>query len=245
MEGLSNRSVLTVWERGQGQHPLERSLTILATALPECSREELANLSIGTRDALLLDLNRNTFGDRLDIWVSCPACRERLEFDVRTSNLLAMTKGHQSADHTLKHHGFDLRFRLPNSYDLAAAIREPDPDSACRRLIDAVVIQASRDGRPSSIDRLIDGEADLLSEALMNADPLCEIQFNLSCPSCGHTWAPIFDAGAYLWSKIEVCAVQLLSEVHILARAYAWSEEEILSLSDTRRNRYLGLIEAL
>jgi len=37
---------------------------------------------------------------------------------------------------------------------------------------------------------------------------------------------------------------RLLVEVHALASAYGWSEQEILSLSDARRRLYLEMVQA-
>ena len=45
---------LSVWEHGLESRPYERALALLAAACPENSPEELASLTIGQRDALLL-----------------------------------------------------------------------------------------------------------------------------------------------------------------------------------------------
>ena len=46
MRPLSAHDLLRVWELGEDQHPLDRALTILATACPELTWDELATLSI-------------------------------------------------------------------------------------------------------------------------------------------------------------------------------------------------------
>ena len=48
---LSPQKILDVWETGRQQHELDRALTLLAAAHPELSRDELADLTIGERDA--------------------------------------------------------------------------------------------------------------------------------------------------------------------------------------------------
>ena len=62
MRALSAAELLSVWERGTGQPPHERALSLLAAACPESSRDELAILSIGERDKRLLTLRAWTFG---------------------------------------------------------------------------------------------------------------------------------------------------------------------------------------
>jgi hypothetical protein len=52
----------------------------------------------------------------------------------------------------------------------------------------------------------------------------------------------LFDAGSFFWSELGAWARRLLHEIHSLARAYGWSESEILTLSPARRQAYLELI---
>jgi hypothetical protein len=65
MRPLSPQDLLLVWERGQRQHPMDRALTLLSAAYPDRKSAELAQLSIGQRDSLLLSLRSRTFGDTL------------------------------------------------------------------------------------------------------------------------------------------------------------------------------------
>ena len=47
-----------------------------------------------------------------------------------------------------------------------------------------------------------------------------------------------------LWAEISARAQHLLREVHLLASAYGWSEQQILELSPTRRASYLRMVSA-
>ena len=87
MHPLSAQQILRIWEIGQGQHPLDRALTLLAFACPEHRTEDLAALSIGQRDAALLDLRRLTLGAQLNGFAACPQCGEKLEFQVEAADL--------------------------------------------------------------------------------------------------------------------------------------------------------------
>ena len=53
------------------------------------------------------------------------------------------------------------------------------------------------------------------------------------------------NAGDVLWSELQSRAERLLLDVDALARAYGWTEPEILALSSTRRAAYLQLTGAL
>jgi hypothetical protein len=73
-------------------------------------------------------------------------------------------------------------------------------------------------------------------------DPLAEVLLDLHCPECGHQWQMVFDIVSYFWSELSVRARRLLYDVHALAQAYGWRESDILSMSDTRRQFYLGMV---
>jgi hypothetical protein len=73
-------------------------------------------------------------------------------------------------------------------------------------------------------------------------DPLAEIRISLTCPQCNHKWDAWFDIAGYFWAEIQDWAEKTLAAVHQLARAYGWSEGEILELSPVRRQLYLGMI---
>jgi hypothetical protein len=75
-------------------------------------------------------------------------------------------------------------------------------------------------------------------------DPQADIRIALTCPQCGHGWNAQFDISGYLWTEIDQWAHQTLNAVHRLARAYGWSERDILELSPVRRQLYLGLIDS-
>ena len=62
------------------------------------------------------------------------------------------------------------------------------------------------------------------------------------CVACEHRWQAPFDPAAFLFREVEAAVSRLTSEVHQLARAYAWSEESILAMGATRRRRYLDLV---
>ncbi len=76
------------------------------------------------------------------------------------------------------------------------------------------------------------------------ADPLAEIRLHFDCPACSASFDENLDLGDFVWAEIESQAKQVLREVHLLARAYGWSESEILALSPARRSTYLEIVLA-
>lgn len=84
MRNLSAAELLTAWEHALGQSPVQQALVLLIAAYPEYFPEQLAQFSVGQRDACLLTLRERLFGSRLNSVTPCPQCQQHIElaFDV-------------------------------------------------------------------------------------------------------------------------------------------------------------------
>lgn len=87
MRALSAGELLTVWEQGLMQQPVQQALALLRAALPEISDSQLAQLSIGHRDALLLTLREGIFGSQIQSIATCNKCGERLQLTFEIENI--------------------------------------------------------------------------------------------------------------------------------------------------------------
>jgi hypothetical protein len=47
---------------------------------------------------------------------------------------------------------------------------------------------------------------------------------------------------SFVWAELEAQAHRLLHEIDVLARAYGWSEPEVLALGERRRAAYVSLV---
>lgn len=264
MRALSPAEILAVWEAGRPQHELDRALTLLlAAASPSpgetttvVSREELAELPVGERDARLLRLRALTLGPMAEGFAECPGCGQPVEFSVDTTALASPSEHGES---TTKVHELAaanghpaIRFRLPTSRDLAEIVTAPDAAHGLQRLVGRCVLTATAavngDGADESASSsretgLSPETVEAVSLAMAEADPRAEIILALECPGCRHRWPMLFEVISFFWRELAVRAQRLLREVDALARAYGWSEREILSLSARRRQSYLELIE--
>jgi hypothetical protein len=239
MRHLSAHDLLRVWEVGEEQHPIDRALMVLAAAFPELTWEELAKLSIGERDARLLTVRERTYGPRLEGFVECPRCSESLEFDVTVADLRA---GEPAAgEQELASDGFELRFRLPDSRDLAAVLGCRDAAAAHDLLLQRCVLEARREGTPVAGNELPADITAELARSMSERDPQAEVLIDLRCPSCQHCWQALFDIATFFWTELVAQAQRLLREVHALARAYGWREADILAMSARRRQLYLEM----
>ena len=231
---LTDRQLLDVCGRGRERHPLDRALLLLAAALPEEEAGRLADLTLAERDRALLALRAATFGRRLTSYIDCASCGERLEFQLDTANLLAISEN-APAPAVVQLGG--LRFRLPTSRDLARIAEVSEEGEASRLLAGLCCIDGGEAALPNELI------ADL-EEAFARADPGGNIQLDFDCPACHRSWEEVFDIGEYFWEELETSSRRLIAQVHRLASAYGWSERDILSLGAVRRAMYLELVDA-
>ncbi len=268
MRVLSASELLGVWERGLTQSPVHRALGLLSVANPENTPIQLAELSIGQRDGLLLTLREWTFGSQIQSVATCPQCSDRLELsfeisDIRVPEIVQekpkvsllprwLHKNHQPERRSsvVKFADYEVQFQLPNSLDLAACLDllpalNPGSDNTTspqRILLERCLLVAHHRGKQQSIDKLPPEAIDAVITQMAEEDPQANVQLNLTCPSCGHQWRSHFDIVSFFWTEIHAWAIRTLREIHTIAAAYGWSEAEILAMNPYRRYLYLEMV---
>lgn len=242
--------VRDVWEAGQKKPAWYRALLILGAMDSGRSLEEWANLSIGWRNAYLLQLREKWFGSQMGCVDRCPHCGAPNEFEINVQDLLSVQAGALAEDHGTPQDEsgrglrttqgeLEIKFRLLTSYDLAEISACRDWDKGRAWGITGCIEALLCNGEPMDITELTEEEIAVLGDCLDEADPLSCTSYFLNCSECGEEWQGEFDIVRYLWQELTGVVLRLLDDVDILARAYGWSEEEILSLSKPRRAYYL------
>jgi len=244
MRALSAGELLDVWEAGLAQAPTERALALLVAACPGSSPDGLASLSIGQRDAKLLMLRERLWGSQMEGVVVCPGCRERLELTLDTREILSCSPPTPRAEIPLNIAGYNVTFRLPSSLDVMSATGRVDPEACRALLLQRCLLSAQQGGAAVESHQLPPDVVLGVAKSMAEADPLADIQLQVTCPSCKRGWGALFDVVSFLWTEIEAWAWRILSDVHTLASAYGWSERDILALSPTRRQFYLEMVGA-
>lgn len=240
MGGLSASDLIRISEAAQGQRPLDQALTILRAGFPEADGESLADLAIHDRDCRLFELREQTLGARLQGRAECPQCRASLEFEICTTDFPdAGASG--KAEHTFESDGVRVTFHVPTSRDVAA-VAGVSPQEGRRRLAERCIVKIDREGAAASLEEFADDLIEKTASRLCEVAPRAETLVNVACPACTFRWKIMLDIGSFFATEIEALARRLLLEVHTLARAYGWSEREILSLSARRRHAYLELV---
>lgn len=239
MRRISTAELLQIWEYGQDRDVLHKSLLLLTTSCPPADWNTVVQWPVGTRDGLLIQFREQFFGDRTVNNAVCPACSETLEWEMKTSDLLSQ-KPVEWVDipvFSAIFEAFSLQFRLPNSADFLGDI----PDKPFQ-LIRNCIISAQKKGKGCDVDTLPENILQLIESRMETEDPNANLIFNLNCPTCSYRWQVVFDILTYLWKELDAWARQRLQEVFILARAFGWSEHDILSMNAKRRQFYLEMI---
>jgi len=240
---FSAAELLNVWEQARSLPPADCALSLLTLVDRETPREQLAQFSVGRRDAALLKLREGVFGSRMTGHASCPACGQPMEMSFTVAEVRSPPPSEPAEPFTADFGEHEIRFRLPNSSDLASLVPGEDLAIQKRRLIQRCVLDATHQGQPLAADELPGDTVSAISERMSELDPQGDVQLALSCPQCAHRWHAPLDVASFVWSEIQAWAVRLLRDVHVLASAYGWREADILALSPWRRQAYLEFLE--
>ncbi len=206
------------------------------------ARPDVEDWTLGRRDAALARIYAALYGEGVDATVRCTGCDALLEFETTIAALFADVPDEwvQPGSFCLRHDGYAVTLRPVRVGDVLAL--PATPAAAVETVLRRCVIGAQRDAVPVAPEALPAGVRDAVSTALNAADPNGDILVSLSCGECGTALSVPFDIGTFLWEALERSALQTLTDVHILAAAYGWSERDILAMPENRRRRYLEFV---
>lgn len=246
---LGADELLVLWEHALGQRAAVRDDALLKAL----DGPGLAPRRLGERNARLLGLHVRCFGSELVLLSHCPACGSAAEFGSDCEALASqfLPSLAEPAPHRLEAHGHAIEFRLPEAADIdaaalstATAMDATDDDAFAQALLARCVVACTHDGAPVPTHALPTALLDALSQRMEALDPAASVSFALECPACANPWSARLDVGQLLWQKLQASAERVLLDVDALARAYGWTEPEVLRLSPTRRAAYLQLAAA-
>lgn len=231
--------LLALWESGIACETWARADALLSAT------GDTAPRTLGQRTRALLRLHASLFGADVELISHCPACHAAAHFRVDCGTLLdRLPAAADAPTHRLEIDGHVLEFRLPAAADVAAAASEGTDEAFARRVIDRCVLTCTHEGASSAVRELPDDVLDAISQRMDALDPAASVSFAVDCPACGAHWDAPLDSGQLLWQKVQAAAERLFVDIDALARAYGWTEQEVLSLPPVRRAAYLQIVSA-
>ncbi len=240
----STRRLLDAWESLRSVTPAQRAIELAAIARPDVATNQIGEWSVGARDGALMGLRSVLFGPGADAVGMCPECSERIEFDIDIDELRSVSVGTEHDEVVLATDGWVVNSRVPRASDLVAIESATSAEDAAEMLWRRCVVSVRHESRPSAVDELPAAVRSSVVERWEQLDPLADVRLDLVCPACGAVSQQAFDVASYVWVEVDGWARRLLADVHVLARAYGWSEDEIVSLSPLRRRCYLEMVAA-
>jgi hypothetical protein len=197
-------------------------------------------LTPADRDALVWELRRRTFGERVDLVLDCPHhdCGATMDVDFDAD---ALPVGSSTPpDHVVvAWKGGEVRARMPLVSDLDD-IAEAD-DHSRLRLLRARCLAA---GGHDDVQAFLDTE-DLwqrLEAEMERRAPQLEHEIEAVCPTCGRDFTTAFSPVQSLLAEVLRRRSELEHDIHLLSLHYHWPLHEILRLARPRRRRYVGLL---
>lgn len=211
--------------------PAFRRLDLLLSA--QCSVGEIAQDTPGGRNRRYLALHRDLVGRTMEAQARCPKCATLCEFPLPREEMLASDGAEAAREIELTHAGETYRFRLPRMTDIEALAPDIGSDE-----IGCVVAQACRIGEGDVLPKSV---VSRLNDALDEADPLASPTFEVKCEECSQAFSASVDLAGFVAREFDLLLDRVLRDVDRLARAYGWSEAEVLAIPPSRRTRYLAM----
>lgn len=228
--------LLHAWEHGMHAPAAGRALLLMATACDD-GEQALARWTIGQRDRLLLDLRELLFGPHVECLTTCPHCGEAIELELGTADI-RLPHGEPGRAYPVSLDDYDVRFRLPDSTDVLS-LDGTSLEAAEQQMLARCVLDVRKGDEQVPAEALPASVAAAVIQMMSEVDPQAEVLLDVACPACAATTPAPFDIVSHVWTELSAWAMRMLSEVHVLASAYGWSEADILAMSAVRRHVYL------
>jgi hypothetical protein len=196
------------------------------------------NLAVCDTDRLYATIYLRYFGDLVEGAVGCRDCGEPFEVSFSLRNLLVnlevgagRTAGEPDEDGIYRLSD-GRRFRLPTVSDLQAVLGL-ETAAAAGALLERCMISGDAMANQSLLQNVMD-----------EVGPVLDLDLDAACPRCGVSQSVRFGMRAYLLRTLAYEKRFLVREIHLIAGAYRWGYEEILSLTREDRRAFVSLIQA-
>lgn len=224
--------LLDAIDAGAALSPVARAVILLGLADPAGDAARHAALPVAERDRWLLDFHAARFGPELVAAQDCASCGATMELPLDASTLGAALAAVDAEIEVLA--GPDrIAVRQATSADLLAALEADTAEAQ-----EAILLERCVEGPQAAVVRALPE----VRAALEQTHEAAELTVAATCPHCGRTQRVSLDVATFVWAELRREASLLLDDVDELARAYGWTEAEILALTPARRRAYLDRV---
>lgn len=203
-------------------------------------QQTIRNLTVGDRIAIILHLRKITFGTTLYCTIQCPNCKEKLSIDLAINSLLQPANPNPQTTYPLKFENYQLKIRPIKGSDLEDIALNQNAPNLTEKLLRTCILTANPP-LPKTLSNQFQAQ---ISAKLSHLDPQADLTLNINCQLCNKTFQTSLDIEDFFFNEIISRYPQLEREIHWIAFHYHWDEKTILSLSISKRKRYVELINA-
>lgn len=206
--------------------------------------DELARLTVGDRERLLLAVCTRLLGAETDLVVTCPSCKSVVEVPIRFRDLVSAQPDSSDRRCVLTTQGGTWAAEVaPPTGEALERTLGLGEESARRLLESCLTALFDAQGQAVAREDLPEGCEAELAEKLLALDPLAECRIAVECPHCAANFETLLDGYALLKGAFGN-STALYGDVYRMARAYHWSEADILALPLAKRAQYLAIAAA-
>ena len=207
----------------------------------EKSLSMVRQLSLDQWEKALLTLRKRLIGDVVTAECHCGECLEGVSLVFQISELpMVLASDPLAAVMLSKNERVSFRPMTIGDLEILEAVCPDDETDRCALLLDQVTGHSSGWGKSLLVSK---NKEKLLNALDLTARDL-DLRLGANCAACGAALEARFDVTAFVTSEITRHAEHLLDDVHKIALAYHWAEDDIFSLGVSRRAAYLRRIEA-
>lgn len=221
----SPSGIVAVWESAGPLNPPERTAELLVAFQEAPDRAAALEIDIGRAAELIGHGFAETFGPTAEVVLTCPECGQVLQAEVDIAR--SPTPPRKARD--LPTPGTP---RLPTVGEVAMVHGLPDAAEILRGWCLGPEIDPWDHDDGAARERAERELAELVDQASPRGP--------VTCPDCGTEFEATLDVAVLAWERIQDEAVRLVAEVATLARAFGWSESDILAMGTQRRAHYLS-----
>lgn len=194
-------------------------------------------LAVCDCDRLFAAIYLQYFGERIEGTALCRDCNEPFESSFSLRDLMTSLEDGAAANavgpdeegiYTLPD---GRRFRLPTADDQYSVIGL-EPEKVAATLLERCMVEGDPMESP-----------EIIQTAMDDVGPVLDLDLEAVCPKCGAPQSVRFDIQTYVLRALAYEKRFLIHEVHRIAMAYGWGQEEILSLTREDRRAFVRLIE--
>jgi hypothetical protein len=198
---------------------------------------DVAALCVVDRQFLMRQLQWHLGDQQTWFTANCQACRQHFDFELDIPALPVNEGGDEYPLVTVSLADGEMQFRFPNGDD-QCAMCDVDENEARLLILNNCLITPV-----DSVDllaQLSQEQIDSIEQAMDESSPAIVSQIEVKCANCEGINSIYLDS----YQVLNRGYGDLLGDIHRIASAYHWSEQDILVLPNQRRQNYLRLIDA-